>query len=75
MVIFEQDKFKAHIYSPFCVPAEVIKLVGPTRAPFLSPTNLITFASTQYLSNFLRNIRIIALPAGYWIVDNGKCFH
>jgi hypothetical protein len=34
-------------YSPFCVPAKVIKLVGLTRPPFLSPTNLITFAVTQ----------------------------
>jgi hypothetical protein len=37
----------AEIYSPFCVPAKVIKLVGLTRPPFLSPTNLITFAVTQ----------------------------
>jgi hypothetical protein len=29
------------------VPAKVIKLVGPMRAPFLSPINLITFAGTQ----------------------------
>jgi hypothetical protein len=34
-------------YSPFCVPAKVSKLVGLTRPPFLSPTNLITFAGTQ----------------------------
>jgi hypothetical protein len=34
-------------YSPFCVPAKVIKLVGLRRPPFLSPTNLITFAVTQ----------------------------
>jgi hypothetical protein len=29
------------------VPAKVTKLVGLTRPPFLSPTNLITFAGTQ----------------------------
>ncbi len=34
-------------YSPFCVPAKVIKLVRLTRTPFLSPTNLISFAGTQ----------------------------
>ncbi len=33
--------------SPFCVPAKVTKLVGLTRPPFLSPTNLVTFARTQ----------------------------
>jgi hypothetical protein len=37
----------ANIYSPFCVPAKLTKLVGLTRPPFLSPTNLITFAGTQ----------------------------
>ncbi len=35
------------ISSLFCVPANVIKLIGLTRPPFLSPTNLITFAGTQ----------------------------
>jgi hypothetical protein len=35
------------IYSPFCVQAKIIKLVGLTRPPFLSPTNLVTFAGTQ----------------------------
>jgi hypothetical protein len=35
------------LYSPFCVPAKVTKLIGLKRPPFLSPTNLITFASTQ----------------------------
>jgi hypothetical protein len=29
------------------VPAKIIKLVGLTRPPFLTPTNLITFAGTQ----------------------------
>ncbi len=36
-----------HEYSPFCVQAKVIKLVGLRRPPFLSPTNLLTFAGTQ----------------------------
>jgi hypothetical protein len=35
------------IYSPFCVPAKVTKLIGLKRPPFLSPTNLIIFACTQ----------------------------
>jgi hypothetical protein len=34
-------------YSPFCVPVKVTKLIGLTRPPFLSPTNLVTFARTQ----------------------------
>jgi hypothetical protein len=34
-------------YSPFCVQAKIIKLVGLTRPPFLSPINLVTFAGTQ----------------------------
>jgi hypothetical protein len=34
-------------YSPFCVTAKVIKLIGLNPPLFLSPTNLITFASTQ----------------------------
>ncbi len=38
---------KRILYSPFCVPAKVIKFVGLRRPPFLSPTNLITFAVTQ----------------------------
>ncbi len=39
-------KFK-ELYSPFCVPAKITKLAGLTRPPFLSPTNLVTFARTQ----------------------------
>jgi hypothetical protein len=44
-------------YSPFCVPAKVTKLIGLTRPPFLSPTNLVIFACTQngeyeFLGNF-----------------------
>ncbi len=35
------------MYSPFCVPAKVTKLIGLKRPPFLSPTNLIIFACTQ----------------------------
>ncbi len=35
------------IYSPFCVPAKVTKLIGLKRPPFLSPTNLIILACTQ----------------------------
>jgi hypothetical protein len=51
-------------YSQFCVPAKVIKLVGLTRPPFLSPTNLITFAGTKngeyYISYFKTLPRIWA---------------
>jgi hypothetical protein len=35
------------IYSPFCVPAKVTKLIGLKRQPFLSQTNLIIFVCTQ----------------------------
>jgi hypothetical protein len=34
------------IYTPFCVPAKVSKLVGLKIAGLVSPTNLITFAGT-----------------------------
>jgi hypothetical protein len=34
-------------YSPFCVLAKVIKLVGLKNGGRVSPTNLITFAGTQ----------------------------
>jgi hypothetical protein len=34
-------------YSPFCVQAKVIKLVGLKNGGRLSPTNLITSACTQ----------------------------
>jgi hypothetical protein len=34
-------------YSPFCVQAKVIKLVGLKNGGRLSPINLVTFASTQ----------------------------
>jgi curved DNA binding protein len=48
-VLYEKhSEYRFHFtYSPFCVQAKVIKLVGLTRPPFLSPTNLITFACTQ----------------------------
>ncbi len=35
------------IYSPFCVPAKVTKLVGLKNKGGLSPINLVTFAVTQ----------------------------
>jgi hypothetical protein len=38
---------KSILYSPFCVTAKVIKLVGLKNGGRLSPTNLITFAGTQ----------------------------
>jgi hypothetical protein len=39
---------KLHVrYSPFCVLAKVIKLVGLKNGGRVSPTNLITFADTQ----------------------------
>jgi hypothetical protein len=34
-------------YSPFCVQAKVIKLVGLKNGGRLSPINLVTFAGTQ----------------------------
>jgi hypothetical protein len=34
-------------YSPFCVQAKLIKLVGLKNGGRVSPTNLITFACTQ----------------------------
>jgi hypothetical protein len=35
------------LYSPFCVTAKVIKLVGLKNGGRVSPTNLISFAGTQ----------------------------
>jgi hypothetical protein len=35
------------IYSPFCVQAKIIKLVGLKNGGRLSPINLVTFAGTQ----------------------------
>ncbi len=43
LISFVSIKF----YSPFCVPAKLIKLVGLKSPPFLSPTNLVTFAGAQ----------------------------
>jgi hypothetical protein len=34
-------------YSPFCVQAKIIKLVGLKNGGRLSPINLVTFAGTQ----------------------------
>jgi hypothetical protein len=34
-------------YSPFCVQAKIIKLVGLKNGGRLSPSNLVTFAGTQ----------------------------
>jgi hypothetical protein len=34
-------------YSPFCVQAKIIKLVGLKNGGCLSPINLVTFAGTQ----------------------------
>jgi hypothetical protein len=45
--IITPKKIYNNFYSPFSVQAKVIKLVGLKRPPFLSPTNLITFACTQ----------------------------
>jgi hypothetical protein len=41
------SKIALALYSPFCVPAKVIKLVGLKNGGRVSPTNLITFAGTQ----------------------------
>jgi hypothetical protein len=35
------------LYSPFCVQAKIIKLVGLKNGGRLSPINLVTFAGTQ----------------------------
>ncbi len=35
------------LYSPFCVPAKIIKLVGLKNGGLLSPIKLVTFAGTQ----------------------------
>ncbi len=36
-----------YLYSPFCVQAKIIKLVGLKNGGRLSPINLVTFADTQ----------------------------
>ncbi len=46
-------------YSPFCVQAKIIKLVGLKNGGRLSPINLVTFAGTQngeYRLSFQRRI-------------------
>ncbi len=40
-------RFSMEFYSPFCVTAKVIKLVGLKNGGRVSPTNFITFAGTQ----------------------------
>jgi hypothetical protein len=37
-------------YSPFCVPAKVIKLVGFKNGGRVNPTNLIIFAGTKMVN-------------------------
>ncbi len=44
MKIFKKLPF---FYSPFCVEAKIIKLVGLKNGGRLSPINLVTFAGTQ----------------------------
>ncbi len=39
--------YKTINYSPFCVQAKIIKLVGLKNGGRLSPINLVTFAGTQ----------------------------
>jgi hypothetical protein len=36
-----------NFYTPFCVQAKIIKLVGLKNGGRLSPINLVTFAGTQ----------------------------
>ncbi len=40
-------KLVSFFYSPFCVQAKIIKLVGLKNGGRLSPINLVTFAGTQ----------------------------
>ncbi len=43
-----QHPIKTYLdYSPFCVPAKIIKLVGLKNGGLLSPIKLVTFAGTQ----------------------------
>jgi hypothetical protein len=41
------NNFVRILYSPFCVQAKIIKLVGLKNGGRLSPINLVTFAGTQ----------------------------
>jgi hypothetical protein len=48
----EKNRIKSNfsngfLYSPFCVQAKIIKLVGLKNNGGLSPINLVTFAVTQ----------------------------
>jgi hypothetical protein len=55
LVIFNEINSISHsftdirkkLYSPFCVQAKIIKLVGLKNGGRLSPINLVTFAGTQ----------------------------
>ncbi len=42
-----KSNFTGVFYSPFCVQAKIIKLVGLKNGGRLSPINLVTFAGTQ----------------------------
>jgi hypothetical protein len=44
---FLAHKFNYKSYSPFCVQAKIIKLVGLKNSGLISPINLVTFAGTQ----------------------------
>jgi hypothetical protein len=46
------------VYSPFCVPAKVTKLIGVKRPPFSSPTNLIIFAHKMVNRDFSNNSEV-----------------
>jgi hypothetical protein len=51
-------------YSPFCVQAKIIKLVGLKNGGRLSPINLVTFAGTQNGEYRKRDVEIFALEVG-----------
>ncbi len=55
-------------YLPFCVLAKVIKLLRLTSPPFLSPTNLITFAGTQNGDIRTKNTKNLELGE-FWHTD------
>jgi hypothetical protein len=63
-LLHEKSRIYSIVYSPFCVPAKVIKLIGLKNGGRVSPDNLITFVGTQNgeftivslpIENFLRN--------------------
>jgi hypothetical protein len=47
MRFYKKNVKLVKLYSPFCVQAKIIKLVGLKNGGRLSPTNLITSACTQ----------------------------